>query len=129
MRNTEHVMFPCYASALAGLQKVEDAFFLDQVPELKVPASRITLVGCEVSMRIFTSIYGETPAYLELCPKKSVHTVSGPCLCRCCVVDEGHTIEGNAAFVPWGASIGEVEEAIIDLLGLEIGQAENLTFK
>ncbi|MBI2847538.1 MAG: hypothetical protein HYX83_00020 [Chloroflexi bacterium] len=123
-RNTKHVMFPCYASALAGLQSVDNAFYLDQIPGLKVSADEITLIGCELSMRIFTSLYGKKPAYFELCPKKSVPTVSEPCICRCCVVDEGHTIEGNAAFVPWGASIGEVEEAIIDLLGLELDQTD-----
>lgn len=122
-RNTEYVMFPCYASALAGLEGVDNAFYLDQIPGLKMPVNEITLVGCELSMRIFTSLYGEEPAYMELCPKKLVHTVSEACLCRCCVVDEGHGIEGNAAYVPWGASIGEVEEAIIDLLGLELDQS------
>lgn len=121
-RNTKHVMFPCYATALAGLEGVDNAFYLDQIPGLKVPANEITLIGCELSTRIFTSLYGEKPAYMELCPKKLVHTVSEACLCRCCLVDEGHGIEGNAAYVPWGASIGEVEEAIIDLLGLELDQ-------
>lgn len=121
-RNTKYVIFPCYASALAGLEGVDNAFYLDQIPGLKVPANEITLIGCELSTRIFTSLYGEKPAYMELCPKKLVHTVSEACLCRCCLVDEGHGIEGNAAYVPWGASIGEVEEAIIDLLGLELDQ-------
>lgn len=121
-RNTKYVMFPCYATALAGLEGVDNAFYLDQIPGLKVPANEITLIGCELSTRIFTSLYGEKPAYMDLCPKKLVHTVSEACLCRCCLVDEGHGIEGNAAYVPWGASIGEVEEAIIDLLGLELDQ-------
>lgn len=123
-RGTRHVMFPCYASALAGLEAAEHAFYLDQIPQLKVPANEITLVGCEISMRIFTSLYGEKPAYLELCPKKMLVGVSEACLCRCCVVDEGHVIEGNTAYVPWGASVGEVEEAIIDLFGLDIDQIQ-----
>lgn len=121
-RDTQHVMFPCYASSLAGLEGVDDALYLDQIPDLKVPANEITLIGCELSLRIFTSLYGEQPAltFTDLCPKKRLIGISEPCLCRCCVVDEGHVIEGNAAYVPWGASVGEVEEAIIDLLGLEL---------
>jgi hypothetical protein len=39
------------------------------------------------------------------------------------VVDNGHGIEGNAAYVPWGASVGDVEEALIDLFRLEIDQS------
>ncbi|MEK9150443.1 MAG: hypothetical protein AAB267_10430 [Candidatus Desantisbacteria bacterium] len=123
-RNTKYVMFPCYASSLAGLEGGQNALYLDQAPGLKVPVNEITLIGCELSMRIFTSLYGEKPAFMDLCPKKMLHTVSEACLCRCCVVDEGHEIEGNAAYVPWGASVGEVEEAIIDLLGLELDQTQ-----
>ena len=123
-RNTQHVMFPCYASSLAILEGVESALYLDQMPGLKVPANEITLIGCELSMRIFTSLYGEKPAFTDLCPKKRLKGTSEPCLCRCCMVDEGHVIEENAAYVPWGASIGEVEEAIIDLLGLELDQTQ-----
>ncbi len=121
-RNTPHVMFPCYASSLAGLESVENAFYLDQMPDLKVPASEVTLIGCELSLRIFTALYGEQPSFTDLCPKKMLVGTSEPCLCRCCVVDDGHMIEGNAAYVPWGASVGEVEEAIIDLFGLDIDQ-------
>ncbi|OGO30176.1 MAG: hypothetical protein A2Z29_07790 [Chloroflexi bacterium RBG_16_56_11] len=119
-RNTRYVMFPCYAVSLAGLEGGQNALYLDQAQGLKVPASEITLVGCELSLRIFTSLYGEKPAFIDHCPKKLLHTVSEAALCRCCVVDEGHEIEGNAAYVPWGASVGEVEEAIIDLFRLEI---------
>ena len=36
------------------------------------------------------------------------------------MVDEGYIIEGNAAYVPWGALVSDLEEAIIDLLGLEL---------
>ena len=119
-RNTKYVMFACYAVSLAGLEGGQNAFYLDQAQGLKVPASEITLIGCELSLRIFTSLYGEKPAFIDHCPKKLLHTVSEAALCRCCVVDEGHGIEGNAAYVPWGASVGEVEEAIIDLFRLEL---------
>lgn len=122
-RNTKYVMFPCYAASLAGLESGTDVLYLDQAEDLKVPASEITLVGCELSLRIFISLYGVKPAFIDHCPKRLLHTVSEAAICRCCVVDDGHGIEGNAAYVPWGASVGEVEEALIDLFKLEIDEA------
>ncbi len=122
-RNTEYVMFPCYASGLASAGTPEKAFYLDRLPSLKMHPKKVTLIGCELSMKIFISIYGEKPAFVDLCPKKMLGNVSEACLCRCCLIDEGHRIEGNAAYVSWGASVGEVEEAIIDLFGLELDQA------
>lgn len=118
--NTRYVMFPCYAVSLAGLEGGPNTLYLDHAQGLQVSANEITLIGCELSLRIFTSLYGEKPAFIDHCPKKLLHTVSEAALCRCCVVDEGHGIEGNAAYVPWGASVGEVEEAIIDLFRLEL---------
>lgn len=120
VRKTKYVMFPCYASSLEALEGGQNALYLDQRPSLKVPVNEITLIGCELSMRTFTSLYGEKPAFMDLCPKKMLQGTSETCLYRCCLVDEGHEIEGNAASVSWGASIGDVEEAIIDLLGLEL---------
>lgn len=124
-RTTQYVMFPCYASVLtSGLNGGEDALYLDQLPSLKVPVSELTLIGCELSLRIFTAYYGEKPVFMDMCPKKMIGDTSEPCLSRCCMIDEGHIIEGNAAYVSWGASVGEVEEAIIDLLGLELDYTE-----
>lgn len=122
MRTTKYVMFPCYASALvvSDLNGVENALYLDQLPGLKMPVSELTLIGCDLSMRTFISLYGEKPEFIDMCPKNMIHDTPEPCLSRCCVIDEGHAIEGNAAYLPWGTSVGEVEEAIIDLLGLEL---------
>lgn len=116
-RTTKYVMFPCYASALNG---VENALYLDQLPSLKMPVSELTLIGCDLSLRTFISLYGEKPVFIDMCPKKMIRDTSEPCLSRCCIIDEGYEIEGNAAYVSWGASAGEVEEAIINLLGLEL---------
>ena len=123
-RNAEHVMFPCYASSLAGLESVDNALYLDQLPSLKMPANEIILIGCEVSLKIFVAHYGEKPAFVDMCPKKLIRDTSEYCLSRCCTIDEGHVIEGKAAYVSWGASVGEVEEAIIDLFGLELEYAQ-----
>ncbi len=126
-RHTQQVMFPCYA---ASLEKPfwREALFLDQRPVLPVQPNEITLVGCDVSTRIFRSVYGTRPAdVINMCPKNLVRDTGVPNLSRCCIIDEGHRIEGKTAFVSWGASVGEVEEAIIDLLGLEV-ESDALAF-
>ncbi|OGO40551.1 MAG: hypothetical protein A2147_02685 [Chloroflexi bacterium RBG_16_57_8] len=121
-------MFPCYATSLvSGGEGNEGALYLDQAPDLGVAASEITLIGCEVSNRIFTSVYGVKPAeFIDMCPKNMIRGTSQPCLSRCCMIDEGHRIEGSAAYVSWGASVGEVEEAIIDLFRLDVEEAPSL---
>ena len=48
VRKTKYVMFPCYASSLAGLEGGQNALYLDQRPSLKVPVNEITLLGLEL---------------------------------------------------------------------------------
>lgn len=119
-RKTRCAMFPCYAS---GLKCGKNALYLDQAPDVsKLGVDSITLVGCELSLRTFTTLYGEEPAFIDICPKKKIaeSDVGESCISRCCAIDEGFEREENAAYVPWGATVGEVEEAIIDLLGLDL---------
>ena len=124
-RATKYVMFPCYASTLiSSSNDAEHTLYLDQSPVLKIPVSELTLIGCDLSMRTFGSLYGEKPEFVNICPKEMVRDTSVRCLSRCCIIDEGHVIEGNAAYLSWGASVGEVEEAIIDLFGLELGDIQ-----
>ena len=104
---TEGVMFPCRASGLRSRKKV---FYLDETPDLEL--EEITLVGCDLSRRIFRSIYGYDPESVDMCPKNLVMEDDVPTIIKCCKVKEGHEVHGSIAMVPWGATTLEVAEAI-----------------
>ncbi len=110
---TDIVMFPCRASGLTSAGRV---LYLDQTPELS-PAeiSRVTLVGCSLSARIFKAVYGIEPkALINMCPADLAvqKNMKGPLLLKCCRVKEGFEPRGDVALVPWGARVGEVASAI-----------------
>ncbi len=104
---TDAVMFPCRASGLTSCKKV---FYLDETPDLDLEV--ITLVGCDLSRRIFRSIYGYDPESVDMCPKNLVIEDDVPTIIKCCKVKEGHEVHGHIAMVPWGATTLEVAEAI-----------------
>lgn len=105
---TESVMFPCRVSNLSAPIPY---CFLDDAPE---DPGDVTLIGCHLSRRIFNSIYGRDPPFINVCP--SDHTVPGEkSIVKCCKVKEGHEIDGDVARVPWGATVPEVVDAINDL--------------
>jgi hypothetical protein len=100
------VMFPCRAS---GLERTEGALYLDETPD-RIGA--VTLVGCDLSRRIFHSIYGRETPSVDMCPHNLVGKPTVPTLIKCCKVKEGYQIEGNLAMVPWGATVKDVAAAI-----------------
>jgi hypothetical protein len=110
------VIFPCFAS---GLEHGNKTYFLDKYPELKEDEiENLVLIGCELSKRIFTELYGRAPEFINICPKE--HQEGLPrgayILARCCKVKEGYKIENNIALVPWGATALEVSNAVNALL-------------
>ncbi|MEI6796316.1 MAG: hypothetical protein WCK39_05575 [Methanomassiliicoccales archaeon] len=100
------VMFPCRAS---GLERTEGAVYLDETPD---QIGKVTLVGCDLSRRIFHSIYGRETPSVDMCPHNLVGKPSVPTLIKCCKVKEGYQLEGNLSMVPWGATVKEVAAAI-----------------
>jgi len=104
---TRSVMFPCRAS---GLQSYKDVYYLDETPDLE---NDVTLIGCDLSRRIFRSIYGKDPAAsIDMCPRNLVKDDGIPTIIKCCKVKEGHEISGNIASVPWGATTLDVAGAM-----------------
>jgi len=104
---TGAVMFPCRAS---GLLSYKDVYYLDETPDLE---GEVTLIGCDLSRRIFSSIYAKEPAAsIDICPKNLVKDEGVPTIIKCCKVKEGHEINGNIASVPWGATTIEVAGAL-----------------
>lgn len=112
------IVFPCQAS---GLKDEKDSYYLDQRPEISDDElGDISLVGCDLSLRIFKTIYGVEPEFFNFCPKKMAMEgqAKGLVLTKCCEVKEGHELIGKIAVVPWGATQEEVEEALNNLLGI-----------
>jgi len=113
---SDNIMFPCNASQLTTDKKT---YFLDQAPELPdEELDSMCLLGCDLSLRIFRSIYNREPEFYNTCPKKKIETQEeeGPVLSRCCRVKEGYEASGNIVLVPWGATQREVEDALLYLL-------------
>jgi len=102
------VMLPCRASGA----DVPGAVFLDQAPD----GGCSTLVGCDLSGRIYKEIYGRDVERIEMCPWKLAPRDGVPTLVKCCRVREKHVIDGDIAVVPWGASVSEVAEAARSLI-------------
>lgn len=109
---TEAVMFPCRVSNLVAEKPF---YFLDDAPDVD---KEVTLIGCHLSKRIYTALYGGDVPFLNVCPadfvRPGVRTIV-----KCCKVKNGHEIEGDVARVPWGATVPEVVDAINDLFSSE----------
>jgi hypothetical protein len=103
---TPGVIFPCRASGLSSDKKI---FYLDETPEIDVES---TLIGCDLSRRIFQHIYRRPVESLDICPQNLAPKDGMPTIVKCCKVKEGCTIEGNLASVPWGATMMDVVKAL-----------------
>ncbi|MCQ2084652.1 MAG: hypothetical protein MJZ21_00720 [archaeon] len=104
---TEMVMFPCEGSGTKGDRPY---LYLDKVPDIK--GKDITLVGCNLSKRIFDELYGIEIPFINVCPKDHVPDDGVKTIVKCCRVKHGYQIDGNTVMVPWGATVPEVVDAI-----------------
>ena len=103
------VLIPCRGSGIE--LKGVTVSYLDERP----PLADWTLLGCERSHQIHRWFYGTTPPTVDICPVRFVTedmAAEGPILTRCCLMQEGVEERRLATFVPWGASLAEVREAI-----------------
>ena len=103
---TPSIMYPCRASGLVSDRTV---LFLDETPEIK---EQCTLVGCDLSRRIFRSTYGKDIANVNMCPKDLAPKDGLPRIVKCCRIKDGYEFSGSTAVVPWGATVKDVAEAI-----------------
>jgi hypothetical protein len=103
---TEAVMFPCRVSDLTADIPF---YFLDEFPKLE---HDVTLIGCDLSARIFRSLYKREPKLINVCPMDHVNDNGVKTIVKCCKIKDGHVIDGNVAKVPWGATVPEVVGAI-----------------
>lgn len=103
---TPIVVFPCRASGLASERTM---FFLDETPRIE---GKATLVGCELSLRIFQSIYKKKPEFISMCPRELAPKDGKKRIVKCCRVKESYELDGDLAIVPWGATLLDVAQAI-----------------
>ncbi|UCE36308.1 MAG: hypothetical protein JSW00_12320 [Thermoplasmata archaeon] len=110
------IIFPCHSSGLKG---DGDSLYLDQSPEIHEDSDELVLIGCDLSLKIFKTLYKKEPEFYNFCPKKKILEQSQniPTITKCCEQKEGHERVENVAIVPWGATAKEVEEALLDILG------------
>jgi hypothetical protein len=105
------LLYPC---GIAQLKRSTKAFYLDERPARR----DWVLVGCERSRQIHRHLYGEDCACIELCPRNLFDPRGALALMRCCLVEKKVEISGRVAFVPWGAEITLIEDALASLLQL-----------
>jgi hypothetical protein len=94
-------------------------YFLDQAPELSdVELGSSILVGCPLSARIFEELYGLKPKLANICVRESAAVEDGvPTISRCCKIKKDVVVDGKRIFVPWGANVCEVAEALRIAIG------------
>ncbi|NLI74108.1 MAG: hypothetical protein GX369_04975 [Euryarchaeota archaeon] len=107
---TSAIVFPCESS---GLKSEKILYYLDQIPDINEDA---TLVGCDLSGRIYRTLYHRDIDRVEMCPKELAPNDGRKRLVKCCRVRDGYQLKDNMAIVPWGATVQEVADAINALL-------------
>lgn len=107
------VLVPCRGSGieLPGSR----VSYLDERP----PLADWTLLGCERSHQIHRWFYASQPPSVDICPVRFAAQLpagEGPVLTRCCLIQEGVEPRKHGTFVPWGASLVEVSQAVHDIV-------------
>lgn len=105
----EKLLVPCRGSGI----EIENTSvsYLDERPTHQ----DWVLLGCERSNQIHNWFYKTPPDLVDTCPRKFLPKLAhcgGPVITRCCLLQEGIEDRGDAVFVPWGASLDEVRNAI-----------------
>lgn len=102
-------LLPCGGSgvAVAGAATA----YLDRRP----PREPWTLLGCARSRDIHEWFYGDRPPSVEMCPRARPHGAGTAVLTKCCLLEDHIERDGDRVVVPWGASLGQVGEALREI--------------
>lgn len=84
--------------------------YLDERP----PPDDWVLIGCERSAQIHEWFYGERAEQVDFCPRKAA-PIEGAVLSKCCLLERDIAVEDGQVTVPWGASLGQISEALTAL--------------
>jgi hypothetical protein len=105
-----HYLLPCRG---AGTDLGAPVSYLDTRPA-RQPGW--TMLGCERSLQFHRHFYGDDPPRADLCPRRRVPALPGLTLSKCCLLERGLELAGDAAFVPWGANLDEIRHGLRTLL-------------
>jgi hypothetical protein len=102
------VLLPCRG---AGIRLGDrEVHYLDERPA----EHDWMLLGCARSRQLHQWFYGRGAPGPDTCPK-TLASVSGPLLTKCCLLEDRIEIDGAVAVVPWGASLEQVRAALVAL--------------
>ena len=111
-----HYLLPCRG----GTMEVPGAevSYLDEVP----PHQDWILLGCARSRAIHDALYAGTVPQVDTCPRNLANSVrlepGAVLLTKCCLLEEHVEVDGQTVVVPWGASFGQLREALGTAVGL-----------
>jgi hypothetical protein len=108
------LLFPCRASGLDLDREVE---YLDEMPDLSQDDD-VTLVGCNLSERVFRARYGSAPTpTITMCPLELVAGREEDCwtLVKCCKEKGPFGIHGRVVAIPWSATKGDTAAALEEI--------------
>lgn len=109
-------LLPCRGG---GMEVPEAAVaYLDEVP----PRADWTLLGCARSRAIHDFLYDGPVRQIDLCPRHLTARADVPAgdvvVTKCCLFEQRNEVEGRTVVTPWGASFGQLREALTTAVGL-----------
>jgi len=117
------LLMPCRASGLSLDRPVD---FLDERPPI-ARGEPVTLVGCQLSARIFEEHYGfPVPEAVTMCPAElaAAAGTDGWVLVKCCGEKGPFSFHGRVVHVPWSATRGDVAAALEEIVGRDHAERE-----
>ena len=92
--------------------------YLDEVP----PREDWTLLGCARSRAIHDYFYGGSVRQIDMCPRHLTERAGIPAdeavVTKCCLFEQRNEVDGRTVVTPWGASFGQLREALSTAVGL-----------
>lgn len=96
--------------------------YLDEVP----PRADWTLLGCARSRAIHDFFYGGPVSQIDMCPRHLAARADVPAdealVTKCCLFEDRNEVDGRTVVTPWGASFGQLREALATAAGPHGGQ-------
>jgi hypothetical protein len=97
--------------------------YLDEVP----PRADWTLLGCARSRAIHDHLYRDSGTHppvrqIDICPRHLARCADVPAgealVTKCCLFEDRNEIDGRTVVTPWGASFGQLREALSTVVRL-----------